>query len=336
MRILTYCKKGIFSLFVLCLSLATEELAAQVYGTPVVVWDFADGIPADWENGITSTNQLAHWEYRGPNTSPDINTGARGSCAAIAEPIASATQDNGFVIFDGNYWDDPGNSCGAGLGTGPDPAPHTAWLTTNSVDLSSMNGAVITFQQQYRHFQATTKVQISTDDGATWTDILTNTGLQSTTAEWKSANITSFVTGQTNVRFKFIYSGTYYWWLLDDITVYQPNQNDLLLSNIKFTNNAGPDSPTALFNMEYDQYPIGLIPSFSFKGTATNIGAVNQTAVQLKAEVIKNGSIVYQNNTSNSTLNSATSSNLSVPGSYTNAAVTGDYTIRYTLSPVST
>lgn len=325
---------SIFSLLIILLN-SNQQIRAQVYGTPVVVWDFANGIPDDWENGIISTNSLAHWEYRGPNTAPNINTGARGSCAAIAEPIASNSQDNGFVIFDGNFWDDPGNSCGAGLGTGPDPAPHTAWLTTNSVDLSSMNGAVITFQQQYRHFQTTTKVQISTDDGATWTDIITNSGLQSTTAEWKSANISSFVTGQTNVRFKFIYSGVYYWWLLDDITVYQPNQNDLLLSDIKFTNNAGPDAATALLNMEYDQYPIGQIPAFNFKGTATNIGAINQTGVQLKAEVIRNGSVVYQNNTSNSTLNSANTANLTIAGSYTNAAVTGDYKIRYTLFPIA-
>ncbi|MBL0316305.1 MAG: hypothetical protein IPP69_11175 [Flavobacteriales bacterium] len=154
------------------LSGLVSRMTAQVLGEPFIVWDFADGIPSDWQSGINSTTDLAHWEYRGPSTVPDHTVGARGTCSGVAVPIPSQTQSNGFVIFDGNYWDDSGTACGGAIGSGIDPGPHTTWLITPAVDLTSLTGAVLTFQQQYRSYQATTRVDISTDEGNNWTTIL--------------------------------------------------------------------------------------------------------------------------------------------------------------------
>ena len=94
----------------------------QILGTPIYYFDFANGIPSDWTQ--ESATPLAHWEYRGPNTTPDNTVCSQGSCGSGSVPITSLTTSNGFVIFDSNYWDDDDGVCG-GLGTGPDPAPHT-------------------------------------------------------------------------------------------------------------------------------------------------------------------------------------------------------------------
>jgi hypothetical protein len=310
-----------------------SQLNAQVYGEPIVTWDFANGIPTNWIQGINSTTDLAQWEYRGPNTVPDITEGARGSCSVLAQPISSVTQSNGFIIFDSNYWDDPGNLCGQGFGTGPDPAPHEAWLITNPVDFSSVTNAVFTFQQQYRHFgTTTTRVQISVDGGNQWTDIIVNTGVQSLNSEWKSFNISSIITGQSDVRFKFIFNGLYYWWLIDDINVFIPNDNDLLLTFKGYTDNTGIDTPLQNFNLEYDQYPQSNVAPFRFRSVVQNVGGNTQTGVNMNVKIIQNGTTeVYNQNSSNATVPPSAIQNLNINTIYNPPAVVGDYVIRYTI-----
>jgi len=319
-------------LLAFALLLQASYIVAQIYGDPLVTWDFADGIPTDWEVGVTSTNGVAQWEYRGPNTVPNFNEGARGSCSAIAVPISSQSQSNGFVIFDGNYWDDPGTACGAGFGTGADPAPHTAWLITNAVDLTGINSAVLTFQQQYRHFQATTTVHVSTDNGESWTEIISNPGVQSPSSEWKTINISQWAANQPNVKFKFQYEGTYYWWLLDDINIYQPNDNDIQITKVQYTNNQLVDGLTTLTDLEYHQYPLSMLPALKFKSDVLNVGGFAQTGVRLNTTVIKdNTTEVYNQSNAATTLDVSASANLSIIGTFTPSTGLGDYKMLYTI-----
>ncbi len=323
--------------FLLSLSVVAflqADVHAQVYGNPLYTWDFANGIPAGWEQGVISANNTAYWEYRGPNTTPNNTVGGRGSCAALAQPISSPTADNGFVIFDSNYWDNDSLGCNLqDVGTGPDPGPHQAWLITNPIDLSSAIGAVLTFQQQFRHYTSTTKVQISVDGGTTWTDILNNPSTESAQSQWASVNISTFTQGESNVRFKFIFNGLYYWWILDDITVYVPNPNDIQLLTVKYTNHQGIGSSLPYNDMAYDQYPLVMIPPFNFKATAQNIGANQQTGVSLNTKIIKNNTTqVYNNNTSAIVMASGQSNTFSVAPAYTPPAQVGDYEIFYTIN----
>ena len=46
---------------------------AGLRNNPILVVDFADGIPAGWES--EDAGGIAHWEYRGPSTSPDNTVG---------------------------------------------------------------------------------------------------------------------------------------------------------------------------------------------------------------------------------------------------------------------
>ncbi len=316
--------KRIYTLLTLII-LTNLSALGQVLGDPIYTFDFANGLPEGWEN--QSLTGISHWEYRGPNTTPDYTVGARGSCSALAQPMASVTQTNGYMIFDSNYWDDADSICGD-PGSGPDPAPHLAWITTAAMDLSATEGAVLTFQQQYRHFTGFTKIQVSNDGGVIWNDVATNSGPTSPNVQWKTVNISTYAAGQSDVRIKFVFTGVYYWWLIDDITIYEPFPNDLKIDRVQYTTNEGITDAFPLKDLEYDRYPVVMVPNMSIHAHASNIGSFNQTGVNLKAKVIRDGTQIFQSNTSTSTLNSGISSVYTLPG-YTPPSVLGEYKIAY-------
>jgi hypothetical protein len=299
---------------------------AQILGTEIVHWDFANGIPSGFQN--TSASGLSQWEYRGPNTAPNNDVLSRGSCGAGSVPPASLTLSNGFVIFDSNYWDDPGTVCGGAIGSGADPGPQTASLITSSINLSAYAGAVLTFQQQYWHFQTTTtKVYISIDNGSTWTEIISNSVFQSPNVEWKGANISSIAGGQSNVRFKFEFSGFYYWWAIDDIVVYTPNNNDLAISNLHYTTN-NPSGANPFLDLEYDQYPQPMIPGFRFSGDITNIGTFAQTNARMSTKVLNpSNSVIYTTQSTPSTISPGQTLSIIQSPNFTSPGNLGDYKI---------
>ncbi|MEY3399523.1 MAG: hypothetical protein RL220_2117, partial [Bacteroidota bacterium] len=276
------------------------------------------------------------WEYRGPNTVPDNTVCSQGSCGAGSVPISSLTTDNGFVIFDSNYWDDDDGVCG-GLGTGQDPAPHTNSLITGTLDFSSAATVVLTFQQQFKHFQASTKVFVSNDNGINWTEILNNSGVFSPSSEWKTVNITTQAAGQNDVKIKFQFSGTYYWWLLDDIAFYSPNPNDLQLGNPAYALYGVVASPILFDDMMYHAYPQIMVPPQTFTGKGTNIGGNAQTQVRLYVDVRKNGTqTTYTNNTAAVTIQPGQTTNFQLPGTYTNTSGLGTYQVLYNLDQLQT
>lgn len=318
------------TLVVMLLVLCGYRMMGQVLGTPVVTWDFANGLPAGWQTG--SDSGIAQWEYRGPNTTPSNAVASRGSCAGPATPPASVTQGNGFMIFDSNYWDDPGTVCGGAIGSGADPAPQDAWLTTNSINLSSIPGAVITFQQQYWHFQASTQVQVSTNGGTTWTTIYTNPLFISPNVEWVSINVSTVAGGQPDVRFRFLFSGFYYWWAIDDITVFVPNENDLLLSNPRYTT-VGNSGQEIYQDMMYDQYPVTMLTPFRFSGQITNIGTAAQSGVSMNVQVLNSANtVLYNQNTGTQSFAPGISSNQQIAGTFTPSTVQGDYRVIYNVT----
>ena len=214
-------------------------LFSQIYGEEILHWDFADGIPDTWES--SSLSGIGMWEYRGPLTAPDNSVCSIGSCGLASVPITSLTQDNGFVIFDSNYWDDSVGPCG-NIGSGLDPGPHEAWLITEPVDLSEYDNVVLTFQQQYKHWTTSeydiyTQVEVSINGGLSWDPVVQNPSdyAVSEVVEWAGGNISSFAAGEPSVQFRFLFTGMYYWWCLDDIVLYVPNDNDLLIQNPKYT-----------------------------------------------------------------------------------------------------
>ena len=78
---------------------------------------------------------------------------------------------NGFVIFDSNWLDDQGSTCAGALGSGPAPAPQRSILTSPVINLSTYPVVGLAFEHYSRVFQGNRVVEISTNNGTTWTQI---------------------------------------------------------------------------------------------------------------------------------------------------------------------
>jgi hypothetical protein len=205
--------------------------------TVIFTEDFSNGIPATWTNigydGFGNILDSALWEYRGPNTNPDVTVGSRGAYLSSQQPITSATASNGFVIFDSDYLDNAGVA--GNFGNGKAPAPHLGTLTTPLMDFTGESFVQLTFSSYHRYFEGRAIVAFSSDGGTTWPDTIAAhptlaVNSATSTNDRVGMNI-SFLGGQDSVRIRFIFDGTYddpgasgsgmgyYFWNIDDIVV---------------------------------------------------------------------------------------------------------------------
>ena len=274
------------TLITLTLIFISSYSYSQIYGEEIISFDFNEGIPENWEN--SSESGIGIWEYRGPLSTPDNTVASRGSCGAQSDPVGSSTNQNGFIIFDSNYWDDDIGPCG-NLASGIDPGPHSADLITAPFDFSGETSLVLTFQQQYKNFECATTVSISADGGNNYTTVIANsdqTGFYSGDLNFASVNISALAANQPDVRIKFHFEGLYYYWMIDDIVIYKPNNNDLFMTEARYTAFDFMQGSSGIGKMEYSIYPRTMITPFQFHADALNIGNNTQTDVTLTAKVL--------------------------------------------------
>ncbi|MFB6306759.1 MAG: hypothetical protein ABEH43_07200, partial [Flavobacteriales bacterium] len=207
--------------------------------SPRAVWeeDFSGGIPASWTNQGTDANGNSisnPWEYRGTSTTPDNSVGGRGCCSS-GNPVSSATQGNGFIIFDSNYRDDRQGICGGGCNSGTSPAPQDVELITDTIDLSGANSLTLSFYQYYLNFDSRATVEASIDGGSSWMELFNNddVGANSSTDfdDQVKVNVGCEIGGESNVLLKFRFNGDYYEWMIDDIKLEKPNDHELAMTN---------------------------------------------------------------------------------------------------------
>ena len=259
---------------------------------PTVVWseDFANGIPAGWENnGTVNGANKSLWEYRGPNTNPDTTVGTRG-LYGLNRRIESPTRSNGWVIFDSDYWDNEGIQ--GNDGNGPVPSPHFGELITSSIDLSAEPAVRLEMYQYFRYFASYTDVLFSIDDGATWLpdtlhfneDIERNASNDAD--DFVSANVTSWIGGYANVKIRFLFHtftlsnglAGYYFWQLDDIRLIRNPDNDLVMSDIAIDQ--------AVTDGFYPFIPLAQASPTTFRALSSNLGAKDQPNTESKVDVV--------------------------------------------------
>jgi hypothetical protein len=256
-----------------------------------VIWqeDFADGL-AGWTN--QEQGGIASWEYRGPDTTPNVETGSRGSCTLPGfgdDPILSPTASNGFVIFDSNWWDNPAQPCSPDYyGTGPAPAPHFATLTSPPIDLSAHPNVALVFHQYLKKLSGDMWVEVS-PDGFNWYVPFINPATPNPTLpdDQQYVQLSSFVGGSAQAQIRFVFSGFYYFWQLDDISIVDTYANDLSIRNSTYGDFDlfDPSHPTGFEFMEYTRYPVDMPPLMKFSTVCDNVGANAQNNVKLQVEV---------------------------------------------------
>lgn len=261
---------------------------AGLRNNPILVVDFADGIPAGWES--EDAGGIAHWEYRGPSTSPDNTVGTIGSCdtgGQDAAPPASPTVDNGFVIFDSAFWDDPVGPCG-NLGTGDAPGPHYAPLTSPSIDLSDYENVLVRWSHLYKQWPGNSEVYLEANvDDAGWVQIweIDFDDFSSTTESGAivTVNLSDIAGGSSDVRLRWVFEGAYYWWMIDDIEVCEILPYDLSVGKISYEGIFDPIGEDGdLSGLKYVKWPDELAP-VQLQPTARvhNDGANTQNGVSV-------------------------------------------------------
>lgn len=263
---------------------------------------FANGIPVDWSQfggnfsgGSILPDPDAVFEYRGPGTTPDNTVGSRGAFAGNRFPIQSPTRQNGFVIFDSDFLDNNGVSTAQGSGVAP--APHYAELVSPVLNLSAVSAPILNFNQFYRRFgtiagsSTATFVIFSRDGGNTWPDTIPLNSQVAQNAQTApnsrvSLYLSSQLGGASQARFKFLFFGNYYFWMLDDISIESAPPVDVAALNPIVRN-------SQLSATQYGMVPQHAQQGATFSVTFRNQGGNTIPGVQAIADVQLNGNSVF-------------------------------------------
>ena len=318
-----------------------NQSSATLRGESIWSETFENGISAEWGN--IEENGIAYWEYRGPETNPDIYIGSRGSCIpegqSGSDPIESDTWADGFVIFDSNYWDDNIGPCIEGFGTGPSPGPHDASLITPSIDFTDYDEVFLSFHHFYKEWtnNSVADIQYRINEGP-WINLYTvevESGNSTTADDRIAINISDQAGGEGNFQIRFHFEGTYYYWMLDDINFFVPDNNNVLIYEAGFDDFDIYDgnNVSGFDGLEYTMYPDEMPPTLNFEARLENAGSETQTDVTLHVEVVNVNTeeVLYAESSTSTNLVSQQISIFTTP-SFTMPGVQGEYEIRYTAS----
>lgn len=245
--------------------------AVVLWGGPGDANGEFDGGLNDWTTAGTGGNAsdaLWYWDQQG-----DANTGAYWGGLG---PIVSPSVSNGAMVFNSDYLDNggtPGN-----FGNGPSPTPHNSELISPAIDLTGQSNVALSFFSYYRNFQSSVFVAYSNDNGDTWSEnIQLHADIPVNERTPAGQEMLVYLPGSGNTdqfKVKFIFSGDYYFWIVDDVAIIEQPRNDIRVESIFYT----PSS--------YGQPQVHIdSDEFFFQMNISNYGSAAQTNVQLAAKI---------------------------------------------------
>lgn len=166
--------------------------------------DFNNGLPNDWTQE-TGDDRLI-WQVRGDGEA------LFGQFWNNRQRLDSPS-GGGAAVFDSDgYQFNPETLI---------PFPHRAGLVSPVIDISGRERVAIQFYQYYRNFESVTNVGVSFNGGLNWEDIPVNQGIPRA-AETSNSNLvflelTEFTAGQTEVQIRFLFEGSNFFWIVDDV-----------------------------------------------------------------------------------------------------------------------
>ncbi|MBC7884526.1 MAG: T9SS type A sorting domain-containing protein [Saprospiraceae bacterium] len=212
---------GYMMSFIDCQKIKTQILASGVNATllhipctPVVeyadntIWGNLAG-QGDFNGGLNDwvVDNATTWEW---NEDGDISKGLFGDVQ-----MTSLTSCNGVMEFNSDYLDQNG-LC---------PAPCTGSLISPIINLPpDLDGIAVEFSQALRQFESEFRVIFSRDGGMNWPDTIRINENDFYTNDFATPfdRVKLPLPGYQNasrLRFKFEYTGNYYYWAIDDVVV---------------------------------------------------------------------------------------------------------------------
>ncbi|NND34986.1 MAG: T9SS type A sorting domain-containing protein [Saprospiraceae bacterium] len=228
-------------------------MAISGYGQNAIYTFTFDSDLEGWTTtGISDTDAVWVWAPNG-----DAGTGAFNSGQT---PINSPS-GGGALLFDSDGLDNGGDP--ANQGGGPAVSPQTGEILSPSLDFTGQDNVILGFNQFYRYFAKSgddfttpaSSVEVSNDGGTTWTSFLINEDIaanaQTRTNDRIAIDISDIAANQADVLIKFVWEGDYYFWLIDDVNVYDSRGVDFAV--LDFTNIDNFETPDfALFTDSID------------------------------------------------------------------------------------
>ena len=282
------------------------ELNSNKFTTPapLTIWseDFANGIPTTWENSTVP------WVYRGASTSPSNSVGGQGAYSGINNspstnnPISSPTANNGFLIFDSDYYDN--NGVAGAFGSGIYPTPHNGELLTDMIDLSSYSDVTLKMNSFFRTYAGQAFIDFYFS-GVFQERVQVHTNLavneSSFIDEVILLRVPFSVVGNADVQMSFVFEGStnsnngfsgYYFWQIDDLELIETPLNlieieDVVVGGfwIDYANYTALGS-TTIVGLDYTVTPTSQLANHPYviEGVLRNSGASDQMST-LKYEV---------------------------------------------------
>ena len=153
---------------------------------------------------------------------------------------------------------------------------QNADLVSPTLDLTAFTNVTLQFQHYYKHYTGSSaKLYYSINGGSTWTLIQSWTS-SSTSNPTSFSQVIAAVAGQSQVKFKWNYTGSYaYYWAIDNVQITGTSSNTLAVTpiNQNVTSPAGNTSFTVTSNTSW------LATSNASWCTVTPSGTGNGTAV---------------------------------------------------------
>ncbi|MCB0520503.1 MAG: T9SS type A sorting domain-containing protein [Saprospiraceae bacterium] len=280
-----------------------------------------DGGLNDWTTvGVSAPGAVWTWQ-----ADANASEGAYAGNATIGSPSAA----NGAMVFDSDFNDNGGVEGAFGLG--PVPAPHIAELISPIIDLSNDLYVSLDFYQYYRNFQTSTYLIWSKDGGNTWTDTIdinSKITLNSATPANNHKVLHMVGAGGTSqFRFKFVFDGRYYFWIIDDVSIIVRPDYELALGDFFY--------PPSSYEQPRSQITTD---TMSFLVDVSNYGKAPLNNVSLKAEVLSGSNIIFNTELIiDELLEETIDSTYELPDVFIPGSLnSGNYTIRYSVSSAET
>jgi hypothetical protein len=254
------------------------------FSTPPI-WSDNCSSASNWLFENTSTLNIDWRIETDPNATPAGGT---------LTPMASATASDGFLFVssdaDGGATDLDGTTI------------ECTFTNVTPIDLSAHPYVQLSFQHNFRWWQDTRTVRISSDNGVTWTDldeITNNAGYtypnqSSDNPHMSVYDISTLAGGQSEVKIQFYYNDNDYWawyWAVDDIAIsVLPDDNIQCMDEVMGGWWINYNNVTNSIGQDYTFYPISQATAqpYAYEAVVKN-GGINQQAAQLKVDV-NNGS----------------------------------------------
>ena len=221
--------------------------------------DFAGGaIPAGWTNtDVPGTGRV--WTY--------TLIGAKSTEALSA---TGTTAGNGYIMFDSD-------SSGVSIG-GED-----AVLTTTAINCTGRTTVRLALNEFFRQYVASTGVISISNNGTTWTAIHhAEAGLTAAIPATSNPlaidlDVSAYAANQATVYLRFEYVGDWdYYWMIDDIQLYEASAQDAGITNISTNFNGCTLSATEPVTVLIKNYGFNAITNFDVTYLTTSSPAVTE------------------------------------------------------------